>query len=183
MDINNVIPADLLCELTSAQETLFLNANYNPSSLVSSPLLPKGIMEDPLRRFERFASFIVRAFPETAKEKGRIESPLLDIPSMKTSLNQFSGTPLTGRLLLKKDSHLAICGSVKARGGFHEIFKYAEELALSHGLLRKGEDTAKLSSDECKAFFGKYTIQVGSTGNLGMSIGIMSRAFGFRRCV
>lgn len=174
------IPENLLGELRSTQETLFLNPNYNPTSLVSSPLLPKGSIEDTMRRFERFSSFMKSAFPETLKDSGRIESPLLDISSMKTALSAFSGHPVTGQLLLKKDSHLAVCGSVKARGGFHEIFKYAEELALSHGLIRQGEDYAKLHSNKYREFFGKYTIQVGSTGNLGMSIGILSRAFGFR---
>ena len=38
----------------------------------------------------------------------------------------------------------------------------------------------KLASEECREFFKKYTIQVGSTGNLGMSIGIMSAAVGYQ---
>ena len=38
----------------------------------------------------------------------------------------------------------------------------------------------KLASEECREFFKKYTIQVGSTGNLGLSIGIMSAAVGYQ---
>ena len=36
------------------------------------------------------------------------------------------------------------------------------------------------SIKECREFFKQYTIQVGSTGNLGMSIGIMSAAVGYQ---
>ena len=41
----------------------------------------------------------------------------------------------------------------------------------------------KLASKEGREFFAKYKIQVGSTGNLGMSIGIMSAAIGYEAIV
>ena len=45
------------------------------------------------------------------------------------------------------------------------------------------DDYAKLASEECREFFSQYTMQVGSTGNLGLSIGIASAAVGYRAIV
>ncbi|MDQ9823073.1 pyridoxal-phosphate dependent enzyme, partial [Acinetobacter sp. 163] len=45
------------------------------------------------------------------------------------------------------------------------------------------DDYAKLASEECRKFFSQYTVQVGSTGNLGLSIGIASAAVGYHAIV
>ena len=58
--------------------------------------------------------------------------------------------------------------------------KHTEELAIEHGILSLEDNYEKLASEECREFFKKYTIQVGSTGNLGLSIGIMSAAVGYQ---
>ena len=109
-----------------------------------------------------------------------IESDLAEIPRMKEELNRRYKSSLAGRLFLKEDSHLAIVGSVKARGGIYEVLKHTEELAFEAGLLSEQDDFSILASDTCRNFFRKYTIQVGSTGNLGMRIGIMGAAVGYR---
>lgn len=137
-------------------------------------------VEDAERRLQRFAPFIRACFPETEETGGLIESALTPIPGMKALLNERYGSRLQGALLLKQDSHLAIAGSVKARGGIYEVLKHTEELALEHGLLTPEDSYERLSSEECRQFFRQYTIQVGSTGNLGLSIGIMSAAIGYQ---
>lgn len=137
-------------------------------------------VDDAEERLKRFAPFIMKCFPETKDRNGLIESVLTDIPAMKDTINRKYGSHLEGKLLLKQDSHLAIAGSVKARGGIYEILKHTEDLAMEHGMLSTEDDYSCLADPKFREFFAQYTIQVGSTGNLGMSIGIMSAAIGYK---
>lgn len=111
-------------------------------------------VEDAERRLQRFAPFIRACFPETEETGGLIESALTPVPGMKALLNERYGSRLQGALLLKQDSHLAIAGSVKARGGIYEVLKHTEELALEHGLLTPEDSYERLSSEECRQFLG-----------------------------
>ena len=148
------------------------------SALKKLPFSASDI-EDAEERWLRFAPFIKKAFPETEAADGMIESPLIEIPSMKNALNDSFHASLKGRLLLKMDSHLAAAGSVKARGGIYEILKHSEELALSEGMIRPGESYEAFCRPEFKKFFSRYSVHAGSTGNLGLSIGIISAALGY----
>ncbi|MCW8328445.1 D-serine ammonia-lyase [Photobacterium sp. SDRW27] len=136
-------------------------------------------VKDASDRLKRFAPYLCKAFPETAITNGIIESEVLAVPTMQKALSARYHTDITGKMLLKKDSHLPISGSIKARGGIYEVLKHAEGLAIEAGLLSVDDNYEKLYSDEFTQFFSQYSIAVGSTGNLGMSIGIMSAKLGF----
>ncbi|CED56741.1 putative serine dehydratase [Aliivibrio wodanis] len=170
----------LVNKLIALEEISWFNPNITSleEALPYVGLGEKNI-EDASQRLSRFAPYLVEAFPETAAMKGIIESEVFEIEKMKESLEQQFSTPILGRLMLKKDSHLPISGSIKARGGIYEVLTHAEKLAIEAGLLNESDDYSKLMSDDFKQFFSQYSIAVGSTGNLGMSIGIMSAKLGF----
>ncbi|ADG70888.1 D-serine ammonia-lyase [Brachyspira murdochii] len=136
-------------------------------------------LDDAEERLKRFAPFIMKAFPETQKSNGIIESPLEPILKMQSKLEEKYNTKIYGKLYLKMDSHLPVAGSIKARGGVYEVLKHAEDLAIDAGILNINDDYSILTEDKFRKFFSQYKIQVGSTGNLGLSIGITSAALGF----
>lgn len=157
---------------------------FNPKATTLAVGLPyvgldQRDVADASARLARFAPYLCEAFPETRVTQGILESEIAAIPAMQATLNERYGVEVSGRLLLKKDSHLPISGSIKARGGIYEVLTHAERLAMAAGLLREEDDYRKLFTDEFRQFFGQYSIAVGSTGNLGMSIGIMSARLGF----
>lgn len=184
MDVEKYIQNDpVIGEVAEKKECVWINPRYLPYGMtqaVCSLVVSDAMIDDAAERLNRFAPFIQRCFPETLDTKGLIESPLKEIPEMQNALEKDFDCKIPGKLLLKMDSHLAIAGSVKARGGIYEVLKHAEDLALKAGKLKTTDNYAKLADQEMKEFFHQYTVQVGSTGNLGLSIGIMSAALGFK---
>lgn len=170
--------------LVRAEEFCWCNPELVPFGQAECGLqLTMEDILDACRRLERFAPFFQRRFPQTVPSNGLIESPLKEAANLKARLGEKYETGLTGRLYLKLDSELPIAGSIKARGGIYEVLKHTEELALAQGLIHKGESYAALAKPKAREMLSHYTIQVGSTGNLGLSIGIMSAALGYRAVV
>src|SRR5690606_38171479 len=126
-------------------------------------------------RLDRFAGLLMKLFPELAPLGGKVESELLPLPVLP-GVDESAGPH--GRYWLKADHALAIAGSVKARGGVHEVLEFAEALAREHGLLQ-GNDPIVLAEPAARALFARHEVAVGSTGNLGMSIGLIAAALGF----
>ena len=170
----------LIRELVALQETTWFNPGVAPvGQAIADVGLTSADVADASARLSRFASYLRLAFPETECSAGIIESDIVPMAHLQPLLGERYGQSLNGALWLKRDSHLPISGSIKARGGIYEVLKHAEDLALAKGLLTLNDDYALLHSDSARAFFGQYKIAVGSTGNLGMSIGIMGAALGF----
>ena len=169
-----------LHDIRQYKETFWLNEKYagNSQQRLASVELSAEDIRGAEARLKRFQPFIAETFPETRKFSGIIESPLVEIKQMKGWLNQTMHPRVEGRLLLKCDNLLPISGSVKARGGIYEVLAFAEKIALSEKLITQCDNYIKLRETHCKKIFSRYRLAVGSTGNLGLSIGIMGAAFG-----
>lgn len=180
MNIQMVLKeSPILQTVASRQEMLWINPYVKEEPDLNIEGLSVQGIDDAEERLARFADYIQRAFPETESNQGLIESPLTEVPVMLAWLKAERDS-FKGRLFLKMDSNLPIAGSVKARGGIYEILKHSEDLALEHGLIEPGESYAKLAKEESRKFFSNYSIHVGSTGNLGLSIGIISVSLGYQ---
>ncbi|WP_182418262.1 D-serine ammonia-lyase [Bartonella sp. HY038] len=161
---------------------------FNPaSSTINESLTDVGLTSDDINdasaRLQRFAPFIAKNFPETITSNGIIESSILRLEKMQEALKIQSELPFSGKLWLKSDNALPISGSVKARGGIYEVLKHAEDLVLSAGHLTIDDDYSLFESSRIKNFLSNRKIAVGSTGNLGLSIGIIGAKLGFQTYV
>lgn len=171
----------LLNKIISTEEVFWTNSKHKKfEDAIKKVSLSEKNIKEAEERLKRFAPYIAKVFPETQENNGIIESPIMKIPSMKRNVEEMFNGKVLGELLLKCDSHLAISGSIKARGGIYEILKHAEGLAIQKGMLTVEEDYTIIDSDEFRKFFSNYSIAVGSTGNLGLSIGIISAQLGFK---
>ncbi|WP_337181888.1 D-serine ammonia-lyase [Shinella sp.] len=175
---NDPARADVL----AARPTLWTNGLYRENAIgdASLPLEPSQVNEAEAN-WKRLAPLLAACFPELDATAGAIRSDLIELDALREALGY--GGAKFGRVFVKADSALPVAGSIKARGGVYEVFVFAEELARREGLLRQGQDIRDLSDPDARAFFSRYTIAVGSTGNLGLSVGIAARVLGFKATV
>ena len=170
----------LLQDIISLRQVWWSNPVCAETTQAISLKMGINEVQDAELRLQRFASYIAKAFPETQRTKGIIESPLLAVPAMQEQLESLFQRKISGQLYAKYDSHLPIAGSIKARGGVYEVLKVAEKLAIDHNLLKDTDDYGMIDSEPFRQLFANYSIAVGSTGNLGLSIGIISAKLGFK---
>ncbi|MDO5689021.1 MAG: D-serine ammonia-lyase [Tissierellia bacterium] len=164
-------------QLKQRRQFLWINEEYQQDFKMDTLPVNEKQVQEAEARLERFAPLIMEMFPETVKYNGLIESPLTRIEKLQDKINLSDDC---GRLYLKQDNLLEIAGSIKARGGIYEVLKHAEDLAVNRKGFNVNMPYTILGNQEYQEFFSNYKIQVGSTGNLGLSIGIMSAKLGFR---
>lgn len=162
-----MLTPQLLNALTRREPTLWINPLRDPAQ----PAFDPELVTQAARRFQRAGRLLARTVQVLHGGDGMVESPLLDAEPLRDALGG------KGRWLMKADHRMPLAGSVKARGGFHEVLAYAESVALNAGW--DGEDFAELADPRWRSLFGEHRLIVGSTGNLGISIGLLSRALGF----
>lgn len=107
-------------------------------------------VDEAAARFNRFTPWVAEHF----SGNGIIESDIQPVPETQDYVARLMERDLPGELWVKRDDSLPISGSIKSRGGVHEVFRLAEE-----------KQYEKLS--------------VASTGNLALSIGTVGPLLGF----
>ncbi len=126
-------------------------------------------------RMKRYESLLPEIFPELQElsigaesdTSGRwLRSPLRELPGASEG---------TKRVFGKCDNELPVAGSIKARGGFYEVLYHAERLLGD----RFRRDWFRPEAGSWRGELAKREIVVASTGNLGLSIGLLGRALGF----
>ncbi len=170
----------LMADLLDLKPLVWLNPKRREMDEVQGLPVSFQDLEEAEQLWRRFAPYLMKVFPETIEKGGIIESQLREAEHMQTQLEAYYGEQLPGKLYVKCDNELPVAGSVKARGGFFEVLRYAETLALKEGLVTLEDSYEWFATEQAKKFFGSYSIGVGSTGNLGLSIGIISAELGFK---
>lgn len=166
--------------LMSQTPFFWKNIHHRPTaSITQETIISLTDIEAADNRLRRWAPALATLFPELCPSDGLIESALIDLSSSPSIFD----TPLLGRTLIKADHALPVAGSIKARGGIYEVLVYAENVGVKNGLLPPGGDPLVLITPSAHQLFSRYRIGVGSTGNLGLSIGIMASALGFQTIV
>ncbi|MFC4299267.1 D-serine ammonia-lyase [Castellaniella hirudinis] len=163
--------------LTQRRPLLWLNPAYDAQADAHSDPLDPAVSE---ARFARCAGLMRQVFPELRPTAGLLQSPLTPIPVFRDSM---ACGAAAGDWLLKRDDALPVAGSVKARGGFHEVLALAERIGLDEGLLGDDTDRAVLAGPAARAVLGRHALAVGSTGNLGLAIGMIGAGLGLRAIV
>ncbi|WP_260955736.1 D-serine ammonia-lyase [Pseudomonas citri] len=169
-------------DVLAGRPALWLNPGLtaNGAHVADLPVKPVQVGEAE-ENWLALAPLLKTCFPELVASKGRIESELIEANNLRKALG-YEGAEF-GRLFVKADNNLPVAGSIKARGGVYEVFMHARKMAEEHGIFSAGDDVNLLTGKAARALFCQHTIAVGSTGNLGLSVGIAARALGFRAVV
>lgn len=180
-----VAQAPIIKQIMALDPVFWVNPHYQPFMTVKDNVDYTYLdIKDAEERLERFRPFIKANFEDTVAADGLIESPISKIPDFQKDEAERYGADIPGTLYLKRDDLLPISATIKARGAIYEVLVHAEEMALEAGLLTGfTDDYAKFSSQEFQDYFANKKVVVATTGNLGISVGIMAAKLGFTAIV
>lgn len=166
--------AQVLARLQALEPTTWRNPRRQAgSAALKDQPATRADLDRAAAQWERWTPMLRRLIPDLPPRG--IESTLTPVPNLQRAMGERLDRPVTGTWLVKGDHDLPLAGSIKARGGFYAVLDHAEKLAREQGL---GSDA--LDGPAARQLFARHRLTVGSTGNLGLSIGLMGKALGFR---
>lgn len=172
--MNLLQSTDLLASLQAKMPLLWLNPSSGTPLPAGAPLA--SLIDEADRRIKRYEPVLKSLFAELGETDGRIESALEPAGALQVALGHVDDQ---AAWFIKRDDSLPVAGSIKARGGFHEVLAVAERIASDGGVMTVDDPAERLISERARRLFSTYSIAVGSTGNLGLSIGVIAAALGF----
>src|SRR5690625_5110515 len=98
----------VLERLKAAEEVFWKNDGYKRREEMTDGAFTMKDIRAAEERLLKFAPLIERLFPETWKDKGIIESPVVRLERMQHHLDEVYGAELNGRLYMKRDDILPI---------------------------------------------------------------------------
>lgn len=113
-------------------------------------------------------------FPEDVGERGIASDLRVLDAGLVPGLDNVRAT-----VYLKCDDRLPVAGSIKARGGFFEVVSHAHKACVAAGILAADAPFEAMLDSPARAFLATRRLLVASTGNLGLSVGLVGRALGF----
>lgn len=172
-------------ELKKQEEILWINSDVqNCKKLeLNGEIYDEQLILESLHFFKKQGQFLKLLFPELNSDSSfdyPLGSPLRPIASFQKALITFVGGLIPGQWLLKCDHELSISGSVKARGGIYALLRLTNEILSQHALPKTSEIMTSNQIEDMQAVLASYKIMVGSTGNLGLSIGTIGKRLGFQ---
>jgi D-serine dehydratase len=173
---DNPVLAAVPAAVGRADPVVWVNPNRRPAAQALADCDVSGAeIAAAQALWTRAAPLLAVLFPELRASAGCIGSELLPLPA---ALGPALGLRPPGRALVKADHALPVTGCIKARGGVFEVLWFAFEVARSQGF--SDASAARLAQPPWPQRFSHHTIVVGSTGNLGFSVGLAARALGFQ---
>lgn len=170
--------ADPTAEAVATTEAAPTPSADPTAEAATTPSLTPALIDAAEDRFRWFAPLFEELFPATRPTGGIIESQLEKVAALASALTDEFGQPFPADLWVKRDDALAVSGSVKSRGGIHEVLEVALDTARDLGIDLSAGPSVFLD-EAIRAKMAQRRIVVGSTGNLGLSIGLMSAILGF----
>lgn len=155
---NRIQPLE--ADLGSAKPLAWINPKRDVAALESGEFRKTDI-DDAAANWAWLAPLLAELLPEAPG--GLIQSELRSVTTAK------------GNWLVKCDHALPATGSIKARGGVYEVLMRA---VIDFGETRPSDPRVLLLPD-ARARFVARRIVVGSTGNLGFSVGLIARRLGY----
>ena len=166
-----------LDKVRQSRPVLWRNRSYRPEADTDAA----RDLAQAVSNWQMISPLLEKLFSDLEATAGVIKSELLEVEDLRPALGYTD--PHFGRLFVKGDHALPVAGSVKARGGIFEVVMVAIKQARASGFLAPDDPVTRLASNEAHAFFSRRTIAVGSTGNLGLSVGIAAKSLGYNAVV